>query len=310
MEGWRSGLTRTLGERVSPKGEHGFESHSFRQYLISSNFYIMSTLPGFEAYYDMWVRRMSLEEHNLVSRAMHYGYNPDPNVKLSSEAAKLTTNVLIAEQLDLPVDEPVKIADLGCGVGGTALHLNQLFPKSSIYTVNIHTPQLTLLRTFPNFPVKQIFTLNGDFSKLPIALNSLDGAYAIDSSCYAMDKAEFYTEVMSRLIPGRKFVIFDVFNKRPPENQLEELLLKYSLTGWMVPSWHNPNGDNIFNTYTFFDITNNVMPDLIRSYNGAKDKITQNPDSIMIGHLQAIIALYHCIDLGLLQYGLLVATKF
>ncbi len=262
----------------------------------------------FNAYYQMWVDRMA-NGHNSQSQAMHYGYNPDLSRTLSADEAKDATNRLIVQQMNLSKDEKVILGDLGCGVGGTALYITDTFANSHVIGVNIHIPQLKLLRDFPNFSDDRISTVNADFMKLPFQTNSLDGAYAIESSCYANDKPSFYKEAIRTIRPGRKLVIFDAFYKRKPKNHNEKVLLSDSLTGWMVPNWHPRPEEGLFGDYTFTDISKNVMPDVERSYQVACENITKVTDTLMIGHFKTIIAAYKCLKLGLVQYGLLVVTK-
>jgi SAM-dependent methyltransferase len=262
----------------------------------------------FFTYYQMWVNRMK-DGHNTDSRAMHYGFHPDPDNLLSSEAAKLQTNALIAEQLRLPKDQSTVVGDLGCGVGGTALYMADALPQNHIMAVNIHPPQLQLLRNFPDFPNNRITTLNANFLHLPLATESLDGAYAIDSSCYAQNKVQFYTEALRCIKPGGRLVIFDVFNKRLPSNQEEERIVEDSCTGWMVPNWHSPTVTIPGFKFNFHEITPHVLPDIQRSCEGALSKINKTTDAILQGHYQAIISLHTGLTTGLLQYGLLIGTK-
>lgn len=265
-------------------------------------------IPTFTKYYEMWVERMK-REHNPESRAMHYGYTPDLMKPLSADEAKKATNTLIAQQLGIAKNGRSILGDLGSGVGGTALYMADSFPNSHIVTINIHQPQLRLLRSFPDFPENRISTINADFMRLPLRTNSLDGAYAIDSSCYAEDKEAFYQEAMRGIKPGGRLVIFDVFNRREPQEEQEQALLQDSLSGWFVPNWHPKSPEGLFTEATFTDITPHLMPDIERSYQIALEKIQTTTDPLMRGHFEAIIALHKCLEAGIVQYGLLVATK-
>lgn len=269
---------------------------------------MLSKKPNFNDYYQMWVDRIG-KGHNLESRAMHYGYNNDTNNSLSADEAKNATNELVAQHLNLPKKGKVLLGDLGCGVGGTALYMTERFPNSHIFAVNIHLSQLELLRNFPDFPKSRISTVHADFMNLPFEENYLDGAYAIDSSCYAKDKVAFYKEAMQCTKPGGKLVIFDVFYKSEPKSPQERKLLQDSLSGWMVPNWHPASQKDIFKKYSFTNISQNVMPDIKRSYQVALNKIRKTTNPLMIGHFKAIISLYKCLEVGLVQYGLLTATK-
>ena len=56
-----------------------------------------------------------------------------------------------------------------------------------------------------------------DYRALPFPDESFDGAYAIESSCYAAgaDKADFLREALRVLKPGARLVVADAFLKRP-----------------------------------------------------------------------------------------------
>jgi cyclopropane fatty-acyl-phospholipid synthase-like methyltransferase len=263
--------------------------------------------PTFTQYYNMWVERMSDEKHNPTSLAMHYGYHPNPSEPLESEEAKLTTNMLIANAINM--DNYSTVADLGCGVGGTAICLAANYPGSTIAAVNIHTPQLELMQQYPQFPEGNVMPVNADFSLLPFASDTLDCAYAVDSSCYAANKLQFYQEALRCIKPNGKLAVFDVFYGREAETTEEKELVEHSCSGWMVPNWHNTDVNISGAELEFTEVTENVMPDIERSYQIAVRKIETTTDAIMRGHYQAIIALHDGLKSGLLKYGLMVAKK-
>src|SRR4051812_36542741 len=110
----------------------------------------------FNQYYDMWVQKF-VGRKELGALAMHYGYDEDPTRPLDAEEAKVAATALVADTLQLPPQqENATIADLGCGVGGPARYMSQRFPLASILAVNIHEPQLELMRRLPPKPSERI----------------------------------------------------------------------------------------------------------------------------------------------------------
>ncbi|EKD65057.1 MAG: hypothetical protein ACD_50C00203G0001, partial [uncultured bacterium] len=119
----------------------------------------------------------------------------------------------------------------------------------------------------------------------------------------------FYQEAMRTIKPGSRLVVFDVFYNRPPEDTEEKAMLRNSLLGWLVPNWHPIPHKDLFAEHSYTDITKNTMADIDRSFQTASNKIDSVEDPVMKGHLNAIIALHKCLQLNLVQYGLLVISK-
>jgi SAM-dependent methyltransferase len=266
----------------------------------------MTSTPEFNQYYGMWVDKMGSQAS--PSLAIHYGYDPDPANPLDHDWAKVAATELVADTLGLSPDEEHTLADLGCGVGGPARYMSHRFPLAKIMAVNVHAPQLELMVSLPPKPSERIVPVVADFMDLGLPDNSLDGAYAIESSCYAPDKPAFYQEVLRQLRVGGRLVITDAFNVRPPETDEERQAYTQSLRGWVVPSWHPAPAEVPGATVEYRNLTPHVMPDVERSFIDSR-RFAESDNPVLRGQAEVLAGARAVLNSGIVQYGLLTLTK-
>ena len=104
----------------------------------------------------------------------------------------------------------MRVADLGCGVGGPAREIAR-FSGAHILGVNnnayqvqraeIHTQRAKL--------TDRCKFIKADFMKLPLPDASLDGVYAIEAICHAPSLAGVYGEIFRVLKPGAAFACYE-----------------------------------------------------------------------------------------------------
>ncbi len=146
---------------------------------------------------------------------MHFGFfkwgmNP---FNLESMLNKMNEEVMNRLHLERYV-EPL-VLDLGCGVGATSRYIAERNPEVALYGITI-TPWQVIFGNRLNhkaFLAHQIDISLGDYTNLNIADDYAEGAYAIESACYAKGttKKDFIHEMYRVLKPGAKFVITDGF---------------------------------------------------------------------------------------------------
>ena len=148
---------------------------------------------------------------------MHFGFYQWPGSPFRREAMLRNMNTEVLNRLLPNPGAQVTVADLGCGVGATLRQAAVQYPNAQLYGVTIVPSQARQGRTLTD--EKRISLLMEDFTDTSFPDNSLDGVYAIESSCYASGpaKADLLREIYRILKPGGRFVIADGFlrHQRP-----------------------------------------------------------------------------------------------
>lgn len=120
----------------------------------------------------------------------------------------------VVEQLALP-DGPADVIDLGCGTGAAVRDAFRRYPRAAFVGVDAlaaNVDEATARGREAGILDRATFLLE-DYCKLSFPAWRFDGAYAIDSVCYApgRDKTRFLREARRVLAPGARLVIGDTF---------------------------------------------------------------------------------------------------
>ena len=104
----------------------------------------------------------------------------------------------------------MRVADLGCGVGGPLREIAR-FSGATIVGVNNNRYQLERARKLTDEAGLGHLAefLKSDFMKMDASDNSFDAAYAIEATIHAPDKAGVYGEVFRVLRPGACFAAYE-----------------------------------------------------------------------------------------------------
>lgn len=118
--------------------------------------------------------------------------------------------------------EGMKLIDVGCGVGGPLRNMVRL-TGAHVTGINNNQYQITRAKRYDAKLGLSDFTdyIKTDFNNIPMADNSIDGAYAIEATCHSTDRKKTYGEILRVLKPGAMFVCYEwiVTDKYDPTNE-------------------------------------------------------------------------------------------
>jgi len=169
---------------------------------------------GLRRYYEASTRRFLAFGGSGRSLAIHRGLWA-PGID-TAEAAADHINALIAARLRARgVATPGRVRDLGCGVGGSLLHLARAWPEARLEGVTLSPTQAALGRSFAAErglgPRLEITC--GDFLDAPAT--PADLAIAIESHVHAPSAAAFLAAARRHLRSGGHLVLVDDMLARP-----------------------------------------------------------------------------------------------
>jgi len=133
--------------------------------------------------------------------------------------------------LRLELKEGKKVLDIGCGVGGPARSMAR-FSGASITGLNNNAYQIkrATLQTKEAGLSKTVDYLQADFMNIPVADNTYDASYAIESTCHSPDKTKTFKEILRVLKPGGYLAGYEwcMTSKYDPSNE-EHKKIKFGI---------------------------------------------------------------------------------
>lgn len=182
----------------------------------------------------------TVQDYGAWSREgyLHFGYwrrwlNPFSRKAMLEEMNRLVFKHLRLEQLTSG-----EIADLGCGVGAVSRFGSQLFPKLEFHACTISPGQVAEARQ--RHVDQRVQYYCADYHELPLADESLDGVFYLESLCHSTRPEEALGEAARALRPGGRIVLTDGFLARPLDQT--SFLFRYVVgavtQNWAVPMFH------------------------------------------------------------------------
>lgn len=165
-------------------------------------------------YFDAVLEKKDREDDPLKdSLHMHWGYWDDPGLAMPKDrinfhlaAEKLCR--LIVNQVDLA--EGIKLADVGCGFGGTLDDINQNHSGLDMIGLNIDPRQIEVARSRVSAKnSNRIEFITGDACDLPFEDASIDALLAVECIFHFPDREKFFSEAGRVLKPGGKLALSD-----------------------------------------------------------------------------------------------------
>jgi len=191
---------------------------------------------------------------------MHYGFDRDlpkgssPTGRMTRYLAKIAG--LLPADAARPASAAPKVLDAGCGMGGSSILLAR---ETGAWCVGINLVELHahLATAFAladaakwGTPAETPFGITpapaglartparfvaNDYTTPAFKPGSFDVIWALESFCYAPDKAAWVRGMAPLLKPGGRLVIADGFSGREPATAAEAKSFAYFLKGWAVP---------------------------------------------------------------------------
>lgn len=167
------------------------------------------------AYYDANTRRFLAMGGTGAALAIHRPLWAEG--LHSTEAAAAHVNDLIAAEAGAALGRaPLRVCDLGCGVGGTLFHLARLWPEAELCGITISAEQVRLAEAEAQARglAGRCRFIRSDFT-LPMTLPRADLVIAVESHVHAPSAEVFLQAAARHLLPGGVLIIVDDMLARP-----------------------------------------------------------------------------------------------
>lgn len=167
------------------------------------------------AYYDANTRFFLTFGGSDRARSIHRSLWP-PGVTSLERALNISNEMIAAELRDLAagrLEEGCLLADLGCGVGGTLLHLVDTFPgEARAVGVTISAVQARMAEQARRDPqlASRVLFLQGDFHALPLAA-VFDFVFSVEAFIHAASPEAYLAQAAAVLKPGGRLLLVDDF---------------------------------------------------------------------------------------------------
>ncbi len=167
-------------------------------------------------------------------QCLHYGYW-DPTTRSFDEALENTHRVM-AHRAGIRGGE--RVLDAGCGVGGAAVWLAREH-GCEVVGISLVKRQVELATRYAR---RAGVAASVDFQQRSYLDTgyppcSFDVIWAIESSCYASDKADFLREAMRLLRPGGRLVVADFFRSQVSMPVRDRALMERWEASWAIPAY-------------------------------------------------------------------------
>jgi SAM-dependent methyltransferase len=171
---------------------------------------------------------------------MHFGFWRAGLDPFRREDMLVEMNRAVGRALRLDAARPACVVDLGCGAGATARTLVVEHPNLYAVTVtNVAVQNGIAARLDARAGVAdRVAHVEADYTRTGLPAAQADGAWAVESACYASGtaKADFAAEAARILKPGARLVVVDGFLLRRKAGRLATWLHRLWADSWAVPT--------------------------------------------------------------------------
>lgn len=217
-----------------------------------------------------------------------------------------------------------RVLDAGCGVGGGAIWLAR---HRGCRVVGITLVEGQVRRAIANAQAAGVAPLCGFARRSYLATGwdagVFDAVQAIESSCYAPDKADFFREAFRLLRPGGRVVVADFFRAREHMAPRDRALVERWERAWAIPAYAvfdrfaEQAREAGFAEVSLQDVTATVEPSARRLYQrfwpGLLVSAWARPlglrSRLQTDHVWSALWQWQALGRGLWRYGFLVGRK-
>lgn len=225
-------------------------------------------------HYDDCYRDYLFAWCNTDNLALHYGYW-DTDQPYDQHQALLNKNQILYKKAGIQANDHV--LDAGCGIGGSSIWMAKQY-GNRVTGITISAKQAAYAGQHAqrhgvadkvNFEVT-------DFCKTPFPDATFDVVWALESSCHALNKADFLREAFRVLRPGGRIVVCDGFVLQRQFNEQQWQAVVTCLNGWAVPNLCSSDEFSLllkqqgFQAISCYDITAQTMSSADYMYKVAK----------------------------------------
>ncbi|MBD9355553.1 class I SAM-dependent methyltransferase [Methylomonas albis] len=171
---------------------------------------------------------------NRDNLALHYGYW-DEAKPYDQHQALLNKNQILYDTARIQAGD--KVLDAGCGIGGSTIWMAKQH-GNRVTGITISAKQADYARQHAKrHGVAELVDFEvADFCATPFPDASFDVVWALESSCHALNKADFLREAWRVLKPGGRIVVCDGFVLQRQFTEQQWRAVVTCLNGWAVPN--------------------------------------------------------------------------
>ncbi len=176
---------------------------------------------------------------------MHFGWYDFKLNPLNREAMLNRMNEEVMNRLQIKNEVGSIIFDMGCGLGAVSRYIAKRKENICLHGVTIVPWQVKKAQALTEKEnlAERVFIQEADYSCTPASPRSVDGAFAIESSCYAngRNKRDFIREAARILKPGKILVIADGFLKAEIKGSFLKSIYQNLCKAWVLRELGNIN---------------------------------------------------------------------
>lgn len=164
-------------------------------------------------YYDQNTVRFERFGHGRDTGSIHRAVRGE-GVTTRAEALRYLDRLILAEvkPLEATFPAPLRVLDLGCGVGSTLLYLAEQAPiRGTGVTLSAVQAQRAQQRIAASGLGDRVRVLEANFLELPESVGPAELAFSIEAFVHGPDPAAYFAATARHVVPGGRLVVCDDF---------------------------------------------------------------------------------------------------